>query len=80
VDCSVSAWLNSRMRDDNIVKSELFPTEDLARAALRDVLDRHKDKGRIVREIFDGPALRFEIDDTDGFVGTYWLSDASGAE
>jgi hypothetical protein len=80
MECSVSAWLNSRMRDDHIIKSELFATEDLARAALRNVLNRHKGKGRVVREIFDGPIIRFDIEDTDGFVGAYWLSDASGAE
>jgi hypothetical protein len=68
------------MRNDNIVKSELFATEDLARVALRNVLNRHKGKGHVIREIFDGPTLRFEIDDSDGFVGAYWLSDGSGAE
>jgi hypothetical protein len=65
------------MRDDNIVKSELFATDDLARATLRDVLDRHKKKGRLIREIWEGPTLRFEIDAADGFVAAYWLSDAN---
>ena len=68
------------MRNDNIVKSELFATEDLARVALRNVLERHKGKGHVVREIWDGPTLRFEVDATDGFVGAYWLSGAGGAE
>ena len=76
----MSAWLNSRMKNDHIVKSELFASEDLARVALRSVLDRHRGKGRVVREIWDGPTLRFEIDGADGFVGAYWLSDAGGAE
>ena len=68
------------MKDDNIIKSELFATDELARAALKTVLDRHKKKGRVVREIWDGPALRFEIDARDGFVGAFWLSAGGESE
>lgn len=71
----MSKWLNARFRGDPVVKHELFATEDDAIRALGKALEIHKQKGRTVSEKWDGPKLRLEVEDADGFIAVHWLSD-----
>jgi hypothetical protein len=71
----VSKWLNGRFKDDSALKHELFATEDLAIAALENVLNCHKQQSRIVTEMWMGRELRYQVEDSNGFVALHWLSD-----
>lgn len=76
----VGKWLNGRFKGDSAVKHELFATEDLAIRALEKALTRHKQQGRIVTDKWVGPELRYEVEDSDGFVAVHWLSNDGDRE
>jgi hypothetical protein len=80
MEAAMSKWLNGRLKDKSAVQHTLFATEDLAISALSKAVEAHKRKGHTVSEKWDGPKLRYEVVDHDGFVATYWLSDVSDSE
>ena len=74
----VSKWLNGKFKDGAAVKHELFATEELAIAALEKVLNCHKQQGGTVTEKVVGSEIRYEVEDSGGFVAVHWLSDVGG--
>lgn len=71
----MAKWLNGRISGAREVKHELFATEELARKALDRLLNRHRQKGRVVKTKWIGGELRYVIEDDSGFVAVHWLSD-----
>ena len=43
--------------------------------ALAAPLNRHRLRDNVVRELWDGPRLRYEVSEAGEVIATYWLSD-----
>jgi hypothetical protein len=73
----MSKWLNGRSKGGSRPTSTLFATEEQAQGALSGLLKLYEQRGHAINEQVVGGDLRHEIQDSDGFVAVYWLSDSS---